>query len=130
MHLQKMSVSVLSSGAMSASSYAQGKVHIMVHRAKTSLVDSPKSALIDWSHCCMQAVHSDIKSGNVLLNEDASIAKIADVGTSRLLEQTCTTGTMMCTFSYAAPEQMFGIREACNEKVHQAALSCRMIIAH
>ena len=69
----------------------------------------------------MQVVHSDIKSGNVLLNEDASIAKIADVGTSRILDKTCTTGTMMCTFSYAAPEQMFGLREACNEKVLAAA---------
>ena len=78
---------------------------------------------------CMQVVHSDIKSGNVLLNEDASIAKIADVGTSRLLEQTCTTGTMMCTFSYAAPEQMFGIRDSCNEKVPTAVFSCAVSTA-
>ena len=65
----------------------------------------------------MQVVHSDIKSGNVLLNHDASVAKIADVGTFRILQQTCITGTMMCTFAYAAPEQMMGMREACTEKV-------------
>ena len=65
----------------------------------------------------MQVVHSDIKTGNVMLKQDASVAKIAGVGTSRILEQTCTMGTVMCTFAYAAPGQMMGMREACTEKV-------------
>ena len=68
---------------------------------------------------CVQVVHNDIKTSNVLLGKDATVAKLSDVGTSRILEQTCSTATapMMCTFAYAAPELLMGRRAACTEKV-------------
>ena len=67
----------------------------------------------------MQVVHNDIKSKNILLTKDATVAKIADVGTSRILETISTTLScpMLCTFAYAAPEQLMGERNACTDKV-------------
>lgn len=67
----------------------------------------------------LQVAHNDLKTKNVLLSKDGAVAKISDVGTSRILEHTCTTAgaAMECTFAYAAPEQLLGNRDACNEKV-------------
>jgi len=66
-------------------------------------------------------VHNDIKSKNILLTKDAAVAKISDVGTSRILETTATTLScpMLCTYAYAAPEQLMGTRDACTDKVSQ-----------
>ena len=68
----------------------------------------------------MQVVHNDIKSKNILLTKDAVVAKISDVGTSRILETTATTLSfpMLFTYAYAAPEQLMGLRDACTNKVH------------
>ena len=78
------------------------------------LADSPT-----LSSQCLQVVHNDIKTKNVLLSKEATVAKLSDVGTSRLLDQTCTTSSAstMYTFAYAAPEQLHGERETCTEKV-------------
>lgn len=67
----------------------------------------------------MQVVHNDIKSKNILLTKEAAVAKIADVGTSRILETTaCTLSSpMLYTWPYAAPEQIKGSRNACTNKV-------------
>ena len=67
----------------------------------------------------VQVVHNDIKSKNILLTKDAAVAKIADVGTSRILESTaCTLSVpMLYTWPYAAPEQISGNRHACSIKV-------------
>ncbi|KAL3143486.1 hypothetical protein ABBQ38_002293 [Trebouxia sp. C0009 RCD-2024] len=66
-----------------------------------------------------QVVHNDIKSKNILLTKDAAVAKIADVGTSRILQSTaCNLSVpMLCTWPYAAPEQILGSRHACSTKV-------------
>ena len=47
------------------------------------------------------------------------MAKVADVGTSRILESTaCTVSVpMLYTWPYAAPEQISGSRHACSVKV-------------
>lgn len=76
------------------------------------------------SECCrVQVVHNDVKTKNVLLSRNASVAKLSDVGTSRILEQTCTTAsaTMTYTLAYAAPEQILGKRDVCTEKVRQSS---------
>ena len=67
----------------------------------------------------LQVVHNDIKSKNILLTKDATVAKVADVGTSRILESTaCTLSVpMLYTWPYAAPEQISGNRHACSIKV-------------
>ncbi len=71
----------------------------------------------------MQVVHNDIKSKNILLTKDAAVAKISDVGTSRILETTATTLSfpMLCTYAYAAPEQLMGTRDVCTDKVSRCA---------
>ena len=72
-------------------------------------------------YCHVQVVHNDVKTKNVLLSRNASVAKLSDVGTSRILEQTCTTASasMGYTLAYAAPEQILGKRNLCTEKVCQ-----------
>ena len=69
--------------------------------------------------CFLQVTHHDIKSSNILLNQDATVAKIADVGTSRLAEMTHSTSSLEAvgTFAYAAPEQLMGQRHQCTNKV-------------
>ncbi|KAL0038677.1 hypothetical protein WJX79_002702 [Trebouxia sp. C0005] len=66
-----------------------------------------------------KVVHNDIKSKNILLTKDAAVAKISDVGTSRILETTAATLSfpMLCTYAYAAPEQLMGTRDVCTDKV-------------
>ncbi|DBA75882.1 TPA: Serine/threonine-protein kinase Nek3 [Trebouxia sp. C0004] len=66
-----------------------------------------------------KVVHNDIKSKNILLTKDAAVAKIADVGTSRILETTACSlsAPMLYTWCYAAPEQIKGSRGDCTVKV-------------
>ena len=67
----------------------------------------------------MQVVHNDIKTKNILLSKNASIAKISDVGTSSILETTTShvTNPLLATYDYAAPEQLMGARNSCTDKV-------------
>eukprot|EP00891_Asterochloris_glomerata_P002164 jgi/Astpho2/2164/fgenesh1_pg.00040_%23_20_t len=62
-------------------------------------------------------VHMDLKSKNVLLNHDKTLAKIADVGLSRLINSSShqQSSFQLGTFEYTAPELLTGKR--CNEKV-------------
>lgn len=62
----------------------------------------------------MQVIHMDLKSQNVLLNREHSVAKVADVGLSRAL-QSSTCPESLGTLEYAAPEVLRG--RYCNEKV-------------
>lgn len=73
-------------------------------------------------------MHNDIKSKNILLTKDAAVAKISDVGTSRILETTAATLSfpMLCTYAYAAPEQLMGTRDVCTDKVSHSA--CLMLL--
>lgn len=66
-----------------------------------------------------KVVHNDIKSKNILLTKDAAVAKIGDVGTSRILETTACSlsAPMLYTWCYAAPEQIKGSRGQCTVKV-------------
>lgn len=56
---------------------------------------------------CLQVVHRDIKSGNVLLSRDLDFAKICDVGLARIMGNTSLSSSshsVPTTFAYAAPE--------------------------
>lgn len=61
----------------------------------------------------------DLKSKNVLLNARKDLAKIADVGLSRIIQSTLggagSTPFGVGTFEYTAPEILLG--RQCNEKV-------------
>ena len=71
---------------------------------------------------CVQLIHMDLKSKNVLLNARKDLAKIADVGLSRIIQSTLggagSTPFGVGTFEYTAPEILLG--RQCNEKVHSA----------
>ena len=59
---------------------------------------------------CLQVMHSDVKSHNVLLNSELTVAKICDVGLARILDgrHYRDSGEYAWTFAYAAPEQLLG----------------------
>ena len=76
----------------------------------------------------VQLIHMDLKSKNVLLNARKDLAKIADVGLSRIIQSTLggagSTPFGVGTFEYTAPEILLG--RHCNEKVdpaHQHSVS-------
>lgn len=68
----------------------------------------------------------DLKSKNVLLNGRKDLAKIADVGLSRIIQSTLggagSTPFGVGTFEYTAPEILLG--RQCNEKVHNCINNC------
>lgn len=62
----------------------------------------------------MQVIHMDLKSKNVLLNREQTVAKIADVGLSRGFN--CASSEFVAgTREYSAPEVLLG--RACTPKV-------------
>ena len=69
--------------------------------------------------CWVQLIHMDLKSKNILLNARKDLAKIADVGLSRIIQSTLggnsSTPFGVGTFEYTAPEILLG--RQCNENV-------------
>lgn len=67
----------------------------------------------------------DLKSQNILLNRDQTVAKIADVGLSRGL-QSSISNLSVGTLEYSAPEVLLG--RYCNEKVGMGIHSVGMLL--
>ena len=67
----------------------------------------------------------DLKSQNILLNRDQTVAKIADVGLSRGL-QSSISNLSVGTLEYSAPEVLLG--RYCNEKVGMGMHSVGMLL--
>ena len=63
----------------------------------------------------MQCLHGDLTCRNILLNEDHSIAKIGDLGLSKIIQSTTLELPVGGTLAFAAPEVLLNMR--CNEKV-------------
>ena len=78
--------------------------------------------------CFVQLIHMDLKSKNILLNGAKDLAKIADVGLSRIIQSTLggqnSNPYGVGTFEYTAPEILLG--RQCSEKVGlcKAAAPC------
>ncbi|KAK9805505.1 hypothetical protein WJX72_001765 [[Myrmecia] bisecta] len=64
-----------------------------------------------------KVMHSDLKTGNVLLTRDFHCAKIGDVGLARIMssQYLSMTASVGGTFAYAAPELL--LNQRCSEKV-------------
>eukprot|EP00891_Asterochloris_glomerata_P007932 jgi/Astpho2/7932/Aster-06406 len=70
-----------------------------------------------------KVIHLDVKSKNLLLNRERTVAKLADVGLSRIIRTTVGDNTSgnndvafpVGTFEYSAPEILMA--KYCNEKV-------------
>lgn len=52
--------------------------------------------------CCLQIIHLDLKSHNILLGR-GGIAKIADVGLAKIMSNSATRASAAGTFDWAAP---------------------------
>ena len=70
----------------------------------------------------MQCLHGDLTCRNILLNEDHSIAKIGDLGLSKMMQGAILELPVGGTLAFAAPEVLLNMR--CNEKVPAKALLC------
>lgn len=56
-------------------------------------------------------LHRDIKSGNVLLSKDFSVAKICDIGLSHIMgDSSLSPPAAQSTFAYAAPEMLLNLK--------------------
>ena len=52
--------------------------------------------------CCLQIIHLDLKSHNILLGR-GGVAKIADVGLAKIMSKSATRASATGTFDWAAP---------------------------
>ncbi|MCJ1297050.1 hypothetical protein MMC34_008619, partial [Xylographa carneopallida] len=77
---------------------------LMLERAWNSDVPGPS----------VQCLHGDLTCRNILLNEDRSVAKIGDLGLSKMVQSTITELALGGTLAFAAPEVLLNMR--CNEK--------------
>ena len=67
----------------------------------------------------VQCLHGDLTCRNILLNGDRSVAKIGDLGLSKMVQSTITELALGGTLAFAAPEVLLNMR--CNEKVRRHA---------
>ncbi len=91
-------------------------------RQATHIITAVLSAL-DEAHRA-DLVHRDVKPENVLVRDDGSI-KVTDFGLARAVTsntRTSTTGILMGTVSYLAPEQVDGDRADARSDVYAAGL--------
>lgn len=75
---------------------------------------------------CDQVIHMDLKTKNVLLNREQTVAKVTDVGLSRGL-QSSATDHPLGTLEYCAPEVLLG--RSCSTKVALLHHTYCMLIA-
>ena len=68
----------------------------------------------------MQCLHGDLTCRNILLNEDRSVAKIGDLGLSKMVQSTITELALGGTLAFAAPEVLLNMR--CNEKASRSTV--------
>ncbi len=73
----------------------------------------------------MQCLHGDLTCKNILLSEDHSIAKIGDLGLSKMIRSTILELPVGGTLAFAAPEVLLNMR--CNEKVSMLNLSSGIV---
>jgi len=69
----------------------------------------------------LQVIHMDLKSKNILLDRDHTVAKITDVGLSRGMASS-NKGFTPGTLEYSAPEVLLG--RFCDGKVHSLFVAC------
>ena len=84
----------------------------------------------------LQVIHMDLKSKNILLNRDKTVAKITDVGLSRGMA-TSNRGFTPGTLEYSAPEILLGLTFhntvlvcGCIQLIACGALLCCCFITH
>ncbi len=90
-----------------------------VHRALRIL--EGVAAALDAIHA-QGIVHRDVKPANILLGKDGSV-KLADLGVASAPDRTAitTTGGVVGTFSYMAPEQLGGERATSTADIYAFA---------
>jgi len=69
-------------------------------------------------------IHRDLKTGNILLNEAYTIAKVSDFGSSAVYDGMAETMTMTGTPIYMAPEIVRGERYDGSADVYSFAVLC------
>ena len=58
--------------------------------------------ILEIMACCLQIIHLDLKSHNILLGR-GGVAKIADVGLAKIMSKSATRASAAGTFDWAAP---------------------------
>lgn len=88
---------------------------------RASATDQVASVSQFW--LLLQLIHMDLKSKNILLSKAYDLAKIADVGLSRIIQSTLgghgSNPYGVGTFEYTAPEIFLG--RQCSAKVGHAS---------
>ena len=100
-----------------------GSLHDFIHKKKNTPSPQQRFSWMKDIATGMEFLHSkgiahrDLKSGNVLLAEDAhKTAKLCDFGTARLLDHTTAQSTVTGTYRWMAPEIIKGANARINMK--------------